>query len=242
MPLGMSEQQITIPYRRGYTPLQWPRYHGPWPRPNMPPYSRDAWFTNLDERLRPNPTIFGDKLYFLPNQPDRIEVTHFNFPALHKLFQDLVARADVAPMQLYILREFGNKGYISGNTVGISLDQLNVNDFESLQFLLGHEIGHKWQRKHAGRGNYTQREQGIAPAKKWEAEADQFALCVSRLPARDIARGIDNMGPSGGPIHPSNDLRISALYKMQMGDCDFFELPQPLRIPHKPQSQKKARN
>ncbi len=164
----------------------------------------------------------GPSLYFVPGESILLPVNGYNFPELNKLFQDLVHRASAHPMQLVIHKNYPNKAYIASDhrTIAVSLDQININDFSSLQFLLGHEIGHRWQELNRGRTNYTHH-----AGSALRGRGGSVGACLSGVPVGDLARGILNMGPSGGANHPTNDLRISALYKMQPQDCDFYALP-----------------
>jgi hypothetical protein len=219
--MSKSEDRVVYvpaPYRRDQSPLiaSWPSADNSRPK---------VYFTNLDARLRPVEPSVGPQIYFMTKGED-LKVTPYNFPELHALFEQFKRHASSEPYSLYIAEYYPNKAYIdrTKQTITISLDQLNMNSFESIQFLMGHELGHLWHDKHAHKHSSLPHHQAFTAEKFLEVEADMFARCLSGN-TQAIMRGIRMMGINQeGDTHPSTQRRLAAVIATSPYDCIPFGL------------------
>lgn len=202
-----------IPYRKGVMPA-----NTQYPFP-------DPVFTNPDPRLRPQSSIGSQNgTYF--RYDSHLPVTQYNFPELFKVIAATLKRSGMEEYSLYIIKDYVPRAGVDfdGRRIYISLDQLNANDFSSIQFLVDHELGHAWQNKYPGAPHVTIRSETLKQNYRYEMEADIFAYCLSG-DREAIIRGLRHMGNyDDGITHPSTKRREDAIKAANPLDCVTFNL------------------
>lgn len=229
-PWGMSQntEQLWKDALRKLMP-----YDGPWPRPGAAPFSADAYFTNPDARLRPKQPLLAlanAPLYFRDGQ-DKVEVTPFNFPALHTQFTLMQWKAGLTePYKLYIGRDVPSKASIlkHGDRREIKLDLgiLNRSDWSSVQFWLGHELGHAWQYANP-EPRIPMRDPRVEPKQQYEVSADIFSMCLA-TDRGGILRGMSRLSVHNSESHPGREIRQDSVKAATHGDCQIFGLWPPV--------------
>lgn len=243
----MSDAQDSttiIPYRTGVRPLQWDFPQAKPPRP----HSRDAYFTNPDLRLRPREPMIGPQLYFT-QEPKKLAVNQWNFPEINAEFLRIRGALGLHEYKLYIIPDYSDGAVVRyrDKEVLIGANYLNRMSFDSVHWLLGHELGHAWRHKNPEAPQLRSRRPLSRPGHAGESEADIVSLCMNG--DQDIImRGMKVLQrQTDGEHHPSRENRIASIRQTSLFECLAMEphMPTPSsRIPYRTvaPANKKARD
>jgi hypothetical protein len=236
-----------IPYRTGVRPLHWDFTRTTTPRTTPPrPHSLEALFTNPDPRLRPRESVIGPQMYFIPLQ-QKLAVTQWNFPEIHEVFTQISQRLGVSDYRLSILPNHPDGAVVRyrDKEVLIGANFLNSMTFDSVHWLLGHELGHAWRNKNPDAPQLRSARPMASASHAGEIEADIVSLCMHKDHAT-IMRGMKVLRrETDGAQHPSRANRIASIEQTPLYECISMlpHIPPPGVSPYlaTPKGNKKAR-
>ncbi|MFM9889955.1 MAG: hypothetical protein ACKVOE_04815 [Rickettsiales bacterium] len=223
----------TLPLKPGVPPDHyiWPVLTRDFPPQAVAPHSAAAYFTNPDSRLRPREPYPGPRPYFTKEAPE-LKITPYNFPDLYADLHTMMRQANLDGYRFHIRPKVdGIAGHSHAKKIIIlGADQMNVQNYESFLFEVGHELGHEWRFTYdhakpvpirAG-GFPTIRDYALhreETAKRDEVEADMISVCLlgKIQPMMHAWEVIGYRVESGN--HPSTARRVEAVKAMHPSDC-----------------------
>ncbi|PZP85234.1 MAG: hypothetical protein DI582_06610 [Azospirillum brasilense] len=214
----------TIPYLPGVRPLQWD-----FPRTPPRPYSREAFFTNPDARLRPREPLIGPQLYFT-QEPKKLAVNQWNFPEINAEFLRIRSALGLHEYNLFIIPDYPNGATVRYNSkeVLIGTNFLNDLNYDGIRWVLGHELGH--ELGHAWRFNHQKAPhlRSALPLKRdghvSEVEADIIAACLDGNISRTL-RGMEVLNAKNdGQLHPSAENRRAYVQNTPLAQCAILSI------------------